>query len=149
MPLFSAKMDYALRAAVDLALQPPNRACQSREIAQREDIRGPYLDQILAVLKREGIVRSIRGAGGGYTLARSPNRITVGDIARAIVGDQLLLGGSNGSQNPAEGGAAYIVRQFQERVEADFARILENTTLADLAAQKNRLDDSLSIMPGI
>src|SRR5438552_16360972 len=149
MPLFSAKMDYALRAAVDLALQAPNRACQSREIAAREDIRGPYLDQILAVLKREGIVRSIRGAGGGYTLARSPQRITVGDIARAIVGDQLLLGASNGASNPVEGGAAYIVRKFQERAEADLGGILDNVTLADLAAQQARLDDSLSIMPSI
>src|SRR5437870_1259333 len=53
LPLFSAKLDYALRAMVDLALQPPNLACQSREIAHRQNIRGPYLDQILAVLKRE------------------------------------------------------------------------------------------------
>src|SRR5437763_4758201 len=94
MPLFSAKLDYALRAVVDLALQPPNEACQSREIAARQDIRGPYLDQILAVLKREGIVRSIRGAGGGYTLARNAHRITIGEVVRAIVGDQLLVGGT-------------------------------------------------------
>src|SRR5437763_6931105 len=89
MPLFSAKLDYALRAAVDLAMQPPDEACQSREIAARQNIRGPYLDQILAVLTREGIVRSIRGASGGYTLARSPHRITVGEIVRATIGDQL------------------------------------------------------------
>src|SRR5205807_9446422 len=89
MPLFSAKLDYALRAAVDLALQPPDTACQSREIAARQGIRGPYLDQILAVLKREGIVRSIRGAGGGYTLAQDPRRIRIGDVVRAVVGDQL------------------------------------------------------------
>src|SRR2546430_1240187 len=82
---------------------------QTREIAQRQNIRGPYLDQILAVLKREGIVRSIRGAGGGYTLANSPTRITVGDVVRAVVGDQLLIGGG-GAADPAVGGASYIVR---------------------------------------
>src|SRR5579862_3519364 len=117
MPLFSAKLDYALRAVVDLAMQPPNEACQSREIAARQDIRGPYLDQILAVLKREGIVRSIRGAGGGYTLARSASRISVGEIVRAVVGGQLLVGSNAAAVEPGARGAAYVVRTFAERTE--------------------------------
>jgi len=149
MPLFSAKLDYALRAVVDLALQPPQQACQSREIAARQNIRGPYLDQILAVLKREGIVRSIRGAGGGYTLARSPHQITIGQVVRAIVGDHLLIGASSHAPDLAGCGSAYVVRQFQEKVEAELSRILEAVTLSDLVAQKQRLDESLSFMPSI
>lgn len=148
MPLFSAKLDYALRAVVDLAMQPPNKACQSREIACRQDIRGPYLDQILAVLKREGIVRSIRGAGGGYTLARTPSRIKVAAVVRAIVGDQLLIGGP-GHADPGGTGGAYIVRQFEEEVERTLASHLERITLADLVSRKQNLDESLSIMPSI
>ena len=148
MPLFSAKLDYALRAAVDLALQSPNVACQSREIALRQNIRGPYLDQILAVLKREGIVRSIRGAGGGYTLARSPNRITVGEVVRAVVGDQLLIGGG-AAPDPSRTGAAYIVRRYEEEIEQLLNSTLEKSTLADLADRKHTLDDTLSIMPSI
>jgi Rrf2 family protein len=148
MPLFSAKLDYALRAVVDLAMQPPNVACQSREIACRQDIRGPYLDQILAVLKREGIVRSIRGAGGGYTLARTPGRIKVSEVVRAIVGDQLLLGGTSTS-DPGGAGATYIVRQFEEEVERSLVTHLERVTLADLVSRKQNLDESLSIMPSI
>jgi Rrf2 family cysteine metabolism transcriptional repressor len=149
MPLFSAKLDYAMRAVVDLAMQPSGDACQSREIALRQNIRGPYLDQILAVLKRESIVRSIRGAGGGYTLARSPHRITVREVVRAIVGDHLLLTGSGAAPDPAEGGSAYIVRQFEEKVEEQLRHMLEAVTVADLVAQKQRLDESLSIMPSI
>ena len=148
MPLFSAKLDYALRAAVDLALQPPNVACQSREIASRQNIRGPYLDQILAVLKREGIVRSIRGAGGGYTLARSPHRITIGEVVRAVVGDQLLLGGGS-SPDPGRTGAAYVVRRYEEEIEQLLTSTLEKITLADLATRKQTLDDALSMMPSI
>ncbi len=148
MPLFSAKLDYALRAVVDLALQVPETACQSREIAARQDIRGPYLDQILAVLKREGIVRSIRGAGGGYTLARSPGRITVGEVVRAVVGDQLLLGGGS-PPDPGATGAAYVIRKYEEEVELRLREILDSYTLADLAGRKRQLDDSLSIMPSI
>ena len=148
MPLFNAKLDYALRAVVDLALQPSTIACQSREIAARQDIRGPYLDQILAVLKREGIVRSIRGAGGGYTLARSPQRITVGEVVRAIVGSHLLVSGDG--PGPDGGGpcSAYTVRQFQERMEAQLAAALDSVSIADLASDKQRLDESLAFMPG-
>lgn len=149
MPLFSAKLDYALRAVVDLALQPSDQACQSREIAARQNIRGPYLDQILAILKREGIVRSIRGAGGGYALARRPERITLGAVVRAVVGDHLLLSPSSESPDPTGFSAAYIVRAFQERAEAQLRQLLDDMTLADLAAQQQRLDETLSIMPSI
>jgi Rrf2 family protein len=149
VPLFSAKLDYALRAVVDLALQPADLACQSREIAARQNIRGPYLDQILAVLKREGIIRSIRGAGGGYTLARSPGRITIGEVVRAVVGDRLLLGGANDGLDPARTSGAYVVRRYEEEIEQLLCSALERCTLADLAERKHTLDDSLSIMPSI
>lgn len=149
MPLFSAKLDYALRAVVDLAMQPPDEACQSREIAARQDIRGPYLDQILAVLKREGIVRSIRGAGGGYTLARGSARITVGQVVRAIVGEQMLVAGSGARAEPGAGGAAYVVRSVEEQAEQELRRFLDGITLADVAARKQQLDESLSYMQGI
>src|SRR5260221_5987408 len=85
MSFFNSKLRYALCAAVDLAMQPSTCACQSREIAARQHIPGPYLDQILASLKGAGLVRSVRGAGGGYNLARSPDRICFGDVVRAIL----------------------------------------------------------------
>jgi Rrf2 family iron-sulfur cluster assembly transcriptional regulator len=149
MPLFSAKLDYALRAMVDLAMQPPEEACQSREIAARQSIRGPYLDQILAILKREGIVRSIRGAGGGYALARPPHRITIREIVQAVVGNHLLLGSATEPPDPLGTSAAYVVRQFAQQTEERLAEMLERVTLADLVAQKQRVDESLSIMPSI
>src|SRR5579875_2409276 len=85
MAFFNSKLRYGLCAAVDLAMQPPARACQSREIAARQNIPGPYLDQILAALKGAGIVRSIRGAGGGYTLARPPENSPVPDVVRPLL----------------------------------------------------------------
>lgn len=149
MPLFSAKLDYALRAVVELALQPEGRACQSREIAAAQDIRGPYLDQILAALKRQGIVRSIRGAGGGYALARSPRKITVGDVVRALVGEHLLIGSGAAKVDPALPGSGYTIRKYEEEVENRLKAILDSTTVEDLAARKQSLDSSLSIMVGI
>src|SRR5438045_3699323 len=82
MSFFNSKLRYALCAAVDLAMQPSTSACQSREIAARQHIPGPYLDQILASLKGAGLVRRVRGAGGGYNLARNTSGIPVGAVVR-------------------------------------------------------------------
>ncbi len=151
MGFFNSKLRYALCAAVDLAMQPTTEACQSREIALRQEIPGPYLDQILAALKSAGIVRSIRGAGGGYNLARAPDRISVGDITRALMrGDRLFsCHNEEESADINAPGVTWVVREFEEKVETLLTRHLDATTLADLVHRKTDLDDSLSIMPGI
>jgi len=107
------------------------------------------LDQILAVLKREGIIRSIRGAGGGYTLARPPHKITLGEIVKAVVGPQLLIGSTSSKFDVSDGSSSYIIRQFEERAERHLSQYLDNMSLADLVTDKNRLDETLSIMPSI
>jgi Rrf2 family protein len=149
MSFFNSKLRYALCAAVDLAMQPSASACQSREIAARQHIPGPYLDQILASLKGAGLVRSVRGAGGGYNLARSPDRISVGDIVRAILRTDHLFSGS-GEETPSVDapGVNWVVRDFEQQTEQMLARHLDGTTLAELAQRKANLDDSLSMMPG-
>ncbi|MCS6775915.1 MAG: Rrf2 family transcriptional regulator [Chloroherpetonaceae bacterium] len=151
MAFFNSKLRYALCAAMDLAMQPPNQACQSREIAQRQQIPGPYLDQILAALKGAGIVRSIRGAGGGYSLARPAERIRVGDIVRALVrGDGLFAGRPVGPRPDATTTSVrWIVSEFESRIESLLTEQLDAVTLADLVRRKQDLDESLSIMPGI
>src|SRR3954447_12264308 len=80
MALFTSKVDYALRALLDLACQRSGRPAQSREIAVRQDIPESYLNQLLVILRRAGLVRSVRGAAGGYVLGREPGLITVADV---------------------------------------------------------------------
>src|SRR5947199_10185884 len=89
MLLFTSKVEYALRAVVDLASRPGDGAIQSREIATRQGIPESYLDQLLSALRRAGLVRSIRGAAGGYALAEAPHVITVGDDIRDVDGYPL------------------------------------------------------------
>src|SRR5579871_4773920 len=119
MGIFNSKLRYGLCAAVDLAMQPPTEACQSREIAARQEIPGPYLDQILAALKGAGIVRSVRGAGGGYNLARAPERISVGDVVRALMRGDRLFSSHNEEEPPdlSAPGVTWIVRDFEEQIE--------------------------------
>ncbi|MCL5283221.1 MAG: Rrf2 family transcriptional regulator [Armatimonadetes bacterium] len=149
MPLFSSRISYALRAVVDLAMQPQSEACQSRDIAKRQNIPGPYLDQILSVLNRAGIVTSIRAAAGGYHLSRAPRFMTVGSIVRTLVGDRIFTSGDEQTPDPGSGGADYVVWRFEEKLEATLSKLLNETTIEELVNEKHRLNDALSIMPGI
>ena len=85
--MISTKGRYALRIMVDLALHDGVEPVSVREIAQRQDISGKYMEQIISVLTRAGLLRSVRGAQGGYHLAHEPKDITVGMILRATEGD--------------------------------------------------------------
>jgi len=85
--MISTKGRYALRIMVDLALHDGDEPVSVSAIAQRQDISGKYMEQIISVLTRAGLLRSVRGAQGGYHLALTPQEITVGMILRATEGD--------------------------------------------------------------
>jgi len=150
MTLFTSKVEYALRALLDLTEQPSGRAAQSHEIACRQGIPEAYLNQLLVAMRRAGLVRSIRGASGGYVIGRGAASITVGDVMRAFHGENCFAEETapRGSC-PRDGGAAWVVRDLRRRVDAALRDLLEGTTLADLDAERRRLQDSQSLMLGI
>lgn len=82
----STRGDYASRALLSLALHIENAPTSVREIAERTGLPQPYLEQILLALKGAGLVRSKRGVGGGYVLARDPADIKLSEIVRAVDG---------------------------------------------------------------
>ena len=82
----STRGDYASRALLSLALHGENAPTSVREIAERTALPQPYLEQILLALKGAGLVRSKRGVGGGYVLARDPADIKLSEIVRAVDG---------------------------------------------------------------
>lgn len=82
----STKGRYGLRAMVDLAQHYEQGVTPLNEIAERQDISGAYLEQLMSSLRKSGLVHSIRGAQGGYRLTRSPEEITVGEILRSLEG---------------------------------------------------------------
>ncbi len=98
----STRGDYASRALLSLALHEGSQAPTSvRDIAERTGLPQPYLEQILLALKGAGLVRSKRGVGGGYVLAREPSAITLGEIVSAV--DGPIVAGDFG--RPHENGA--------------------------------------------
>jgi Rrf2 family transcriptional regulator, cysteine metabolism repressor len=152
MALFTSKVEYALRAVVDLAARSGYGAIQSREIAVRQGIPESYLDQLLSALRRAGLVRSIRGASGGYTLGRPAHLITVGDVIRAFDGTQLTADSSRapaGAAPAGDRGTAAAVLGVRRRVQEAIREVIEQTTIRDLVVEKQRLDETQSLMAGI
>ena len=87
----STRGRYGIHAMYDLALNVEGGPQSIKAIAEREGIPEAYLEQLIAVLKREKLVTSTRGAQGGYVLARQPSEITVGDVLRALEGGLSLV----------------------------------------------------------
>jgi Rrf2 family protein len=146
MALFTSKVDYALRALLDLAMQPPGRPAQSREIAARQDIPESYLNQLLVVLRRAGLVRSVRGAAGGYVLGADPRKMTARDVVEALHGQDFLA-----DMIPQRNGvpAVHVIRNLQQRLNGALQRELEQTSVADLVAEIQRYDEAQSLMLGL
>lgn len=83
----STKGRYGLRAIVDLAVNQQQGAVSISSIAARQSLSENYLEQLMSKLKKAGLICSVRGAQGGYVLAKEPEKISVGDILRALEGD--------------------------------------------------------------
>jgi Rrf2 family protein len=129
----SAKADYAVRAAVELAAADPSAPLKAERIADAQDIPIKFLETILLELKHAGIVRSQRGPDGGYTLARPAKDISIADVIRAVDGPLANVRGDR-PENQHYRGAAEHLTDVWIAVRAALREILESTTLADLAA---------------
>jgi Rrf2 family protein len=127
----SAKVDYAVRAAVQLAAAEGAGPVKGDEIAAAQDIPINFLENILSLLRNAGFVMSRRGADGGYWLAVPADRITVADIVRVIDGPLAAVRGVRPSETdfptPAE-----PLRDVWVAVRASLRAILEDVTLADI-----------------
>ena len=140
----SAKADYALRAAIELAAHGlaggEGRPLKGERIAQAQEIPLKFLENILVELRNAGIVTSRRGADGGYLLARPPEDVTVADVIRAVEGPIANVRGQ-GPETVEYAGAAERLREVWIAVRANLRAVLEHVTLADLAA--GRLPDDV------
>jgi Rrf2 family protein len=127
----SAKVDYALRAAAELA-SAPGQPIKRETIAAAQGIPDPFLEQILLALKRAGIVRTRRGPEGGYWLAREPGRVTLAEVIRAVEGPLANVQGER-PEDVAYHGSAAALQDVWIAVRANLRAVLDEVTLADLA----------------
>ncbi|GAB7192874.1 RrF2 family transcriptional regulator [Kineococcus sp. NUM-3379] len=127
----SAKADYAVRAAVELA-RAPEGPVTAETLARAQCIPRQWLETILRDLRRAGVVRSQRGPAGGHWLARPPEEVTVADVMRAVDGPLASVRGDR-PENLAYEGLAVPLQQVWIALRANLRAVLEVVTLADIA----------------
>jgi Rrf2 family iron-sulfur cluster assembly transcriptional regulator len=142
----STRGDYASRALLSLALHTDREGPTSvRDIAERTGLPQPYLEQILLALKGAGLVRSKRGVGGGYVLARSPSDITLGEIVSAVDGPIAVGDFGRPHQDGACGHEGQCVLLDLWADVGEHMRVyLDSTTLADCVRRAQNFTGTLA-----
>ena len=128
----TAKADYAVRAAVELAAGSQDSPRKVDQLAQAQDIPVSFLENILTQLRSAGIVRSQRGPEGGYWLAHPAEEVNLAQIIRAVEGPLVGVRG----QRPEEVeyvGSAESLQQVWIALRSNLRKVLENVTVADVA----------------
>lgn len=145
-PAYSPTCQYALRALTHLALHVGEGPVLSRDIATEEHIPQKFLSKILHDLRLKGIVRSRRGPGGGFTLARRPVEITVGEIVALMDGVPDITGRCILGLDQCRDEGSCALHEAWTRFREQYASTVESLNLEDLAVsmqerRRHRLDD--------
>jgi Rrf2 family protein len=133
----TARVDYAVRSAVELAHAAPG-SLTADTIAARQGLPLAFTKQILSAMRRSGLVHSQRGGEGGYRLSTAPSEVTVADIVRVVEGPLADVRGEAPETLTYPDGTD-VLRELWIATRASLRAVLENVTLADLAA--GRLPD--------
>ena len=120
---------YSVKALLDLSLQPEYQPVSVKKIAQRQDLPAPYLEKLLIEMRRAGIVKSVRGAKGGYQLACKPEEISLGKILEAVGETIEPLSNYSPDNNVAED---WVTFSLWQRLHQKLKEALYSITLADL-----------------
>lgn len=138
---FSTKARYGLRLMVELAVNyQADEPVPLSEIAQRQDLSEGYLEQLITALRKADLVRSIRGARGGYLLTRTPDQITAGDVIRALEGSISPTDCvREDCPEPCQRADICVTRDFWERLKNAMAEVLDTTSLEDLRQEAERI----------
>ena len=131
----SAKAEYAVRAAVELAAASGDKPVKAERLATAQEIPLNFLENILGELRHAGVVRSQRGAEGGFRLARPAAEVTIADVIRAVDGPLASIRGGP-PEDVSYDGAAESLPKVWIAVRASLRGVLERVTLADVAADR-------------
>jgi Rrf2 family protein len=131
----SAKADYAVRAMVELAANAGDKPVKAERLATAQDIPLNFLENILGELRHAGLVRSHRGAEGGFRLAKDPAEISVADVIRAVEGPLASVRGAPPEESQYNGASEALLRVWIA-VRANLRHVVEEVTVADVASGK-------------
>ncbi len=135
----STKGRYGLRAVIDLVLYSKGGDHVSLiSIAERQDISKSYLEQVFSALRKAGIVKSVKGAQGGYILAGDPSTITVGMVLRALEGDLSVVGEAGHETSKIE---LYIRQHIWDNIDQKINEVIDGLSLKDMIEDYEKNSD--------
>ena len=137
----STKARYGARATVELGAVYPQEAVSARKVAERLGVSVKYLEQIMSALKAAGVLKSIRGVRGGYSLARPPSEVTLLEIFHVLEGEPLLVDCLRDSELCSLAPTCPTVDTWREMNDA-LTKILAGTTIQDLVDRARRKRDA-------
>lgn len=138
----STKGRYGLKAMFDLALYYGEGPIALKNVAERQGVSEHYLEQLIATLRKAGLVKSVRGAQGGYMLAYSPSKITVGEIIRVLEGplapaECVIDEDSAGCKNAD----CCVTRIIWDKIRVSISKVIDSITLQDMIEDYNKMDN--------
>lgn len=133
--MISTKGRYGLRLILDIAAASDGKPVPVKDIAKRQDISEKYLEQIIMQMSKAGLVKSVRGAQGGYVLAKDPSEISAGEVLRAAEGSIAPVECCEIGCDHKEGCITYgLYSRIKEAVDA----VVDSTTIADMLADAGK-----------
>lgn len=144
----STKGRYGLRAMIDLAVYSETEPVSIQSIADRQKISEGYLEQLMAKLKKAGLVISIRGASGGYRLAKPAAEISVGDVLRALEGDlRAVTCSAAEGEGGCENADLCVSRYVWQRINASITDTVDTMYLEQLVEESKKIREEKCRQP--
>ena len=135
--IISTKGRYALKAVFELAISDMNTPVSLNTISEKSNLSELYLEQIFSVLKKKGIIKSIRGVQGGYFLSKKPEEISVGEIIKALEGEltpsKCLI--DEGYCDMLDRCPTYMI---WDKIKKSIDDVIDNTTVQDMVDEYNK-----------
>lgn len=142
----STKGRYGLRALIDLAQYSEIEPVSISSIASRQGISERYLEQLMTLLKKAELVKSIRGAGGGYVLAKEMSDISVGDVLRALEGNlEPVECAAYSGQESCEAAGGCVTKYVWQRINESINRTVDEISLKQLVEESRQVQEKTSV----
>ena len=140
----STRGRYGLKAMFQLAIHYGEGPIPLKSIADEQNLSENYLEQLVSVLRREGLLNSVRGAQGGYMLAKSPIDITVGNILRALEGNLAPVDCVISEEYEGEKEESCVTKLVWERIRDSIDEVVDSITLQDMLDESRKINININ-----
>lgn len=137
----STKGRYGLKAMFQLALTQSKGPVPLKQIAEKQDLSENYLEQLFSTLRKDGLLSSVRGAQGGYLLARPPEEITVGNILRSLEGELAPSDCIIDGVNECERETICVTKNVWIKIKDSIDEVVDSITLKDMIEDDKKLKE--------